>query len=343
MMQQLVLTTGWQLRQRDATRDLSDDFAAAEGWIPASAPGSVHQDLLAAGLIPDPFIGLNELDVQWVGEADWLYRCAFELPADFAAAGALALCLDGLDTFATVWLNDTPVLTSDNMFVPQRVPIGQLAQAGANELRILFESALRRGHERAETYGDLRVWNGDASRVYVRKAQYHYGWDWGPTLMTAGPWRPVRLEAFSARIAEIDCPAEVADDLGSARLPVRVQVELAPGAPSSGLSVRLELFGPAGEQIASATAPVKNGAAQHTLAVEAPQLWWPHGYGEQPLYRVVATLERTTTDDRRPTTERAQGAVVGAQSSVAEDTRELRLGLRRLRLVQEPLENEPGT
>jgi beta-mannosidase len=337
-MQQLTLSTGWQLKQRDAARDLSDDFAAAEGWIPASAPGSVHQDLLAAGLIPDPFLGLNENDVQWVGEADWLYRCTFELPPDYTDAGALALCFDGLDTFATVWINGTPVLTSDNMFVPQRVPVGPLVRAGANELRILFESAVRRGHERAETYGDLRVWNGDASRVYVRKAQYHYGWDWGPTLMAAGPWRAVRLEAYSARIAEIECPAEVGADLASATLPVRAQVELAPGAPDTDLSLRLDLLGPAGEQIATATVPVADGAAQHTFHIDAPQLWWPHGYGEQPFPRLVATLL-------------LWGVGYGVLASVSpppnpqlpRDQRELRLGLRRLRLVQEPLEHEPGT
>src|SRR5262249_537226 len=126
-MRHLPLSAGWQLKQRDPSQDLQADFAAAEGWLPASAPGSVFLDLLAAGAIPDPFVGLNENEVQWIGLADWLYRCAFDLPAD-AAGQALALCFDGLDTFATVWLNGQQVLSTDNMFVPQRVTIGHLAR-----------------------------------------------------------------------------------------------------------------------------------------------------------------------------------------------------------------------
>src|SRR5262245_63711985 len=222
-MRHLPLSTGWQLKQRDPARDLPADFAAADGWIPASAPGSVYLDLLAAGTIADPFIGMNENDVQWVGEADWLYRCSFDLPAEDAPA--LALCFDGLDTFATVWLNGEQVLSSDNMFVPRRVMIGHLVRPGTNELRILFESALRHGKAREAERGALQAWNGDVSRVYVRKAQYHYGWDWGPTLLDAGPWRAVRLEAYTARIAEIDCPVAVAADLASAVLSVRVTIE----------------------------------------------------------------------------------------------------------------------
>jgi beta-mannosidase len=348
-MQDLELSTGWQLKQRDPAHDLLADFAAADGWIPASAPGSVYLDLLAAGAIPDPFVGLNENEVQWVGEADWLYRCTFDLPPD--AAPALALCFDGLDTFATAWLNGEQVLSSDNMFIPQRVMIGRLARPGANELRILFESAIRHGKAREAARGALQAWNGDVSRVYVRKAQYHYGWDWGPTLMDAGPWRAVRLEAYSARIAEFDCPAEVAVDLATATLPVRVIVE-APHPPTPSpqrgrggeLVVRLDLHGPDGVALAAVTIPVEEGVARHTFTVESPQLWWPTGYGAQPLYRLVATLQ--STDDRRTagggTGEEGQ-SVVGGRWSVVEDTRELRLGLRRLRLVQEPIAGEPGT
>jgi beta-mannosidase len=344
-MRQHLLSAGWRLKRRDPAAELSHDFAAADGWFPASAPGSVFLDLLAAGAIPDPFFGLNELDVQWVGEADWLYRCAFELPADLAGAGALDLCFDGLDTYATVWLNGAAVLTSDNMFVPQRVPIGQLARPGANELRILFESALRRGHELEAQRGPMRVWNGDASRVYVRKAQYHYGWDWGPVLMDAGPWRAVRLEAYAARIAELDCPAEVAADLARAMLPVRVAVDLPAGAAPAELSVRLELLGPDGATAATATAPVVDGAAQHTFELDSPRLWWPAGYGEQPLYRLVASL---VTKDEGPETNGGSRtddttAFVIRPSALVLDQAELRLGLRRLRLVQEPVEGEPGT
>lgn len=324
-MKQLVLSANWFLKQRDPTRSLVEDFAAPDGWIAASVPGTVHQDLLAAGRIPDPFIGLNERDVQWVGEADWLYRCAFDLEPAWLEAGQLDLCFDGLDTFATVWLNGQEVLSSDNMFIPLRVPVAALLRPERNELRLLFESALRRGQERQAEYGGMSVWNGDASRLYVRKAQYSFGWDWGPCLITAGPWKPIRLEACTWRIADVHCPVDVAPDLGSATLPVNVTVasgnRLQDDAEAAGLAVHLELFGPANEVIAEAALTVAGNQVEHRFEVASPHLWWPRGAGTQPLYRLVATLQ---------------------QNGAEHDRRAIRLGLRRLRLAQEPLADEPG-
>lgn len=286
-MRQIALHTGWSLKQ---------DAPADDRWLPAPVPGCVHEALIAAGAIPDPFYGLNELAVQWVGEADWLYRCTFDLGAEDLAAGPAALCLDGLDTFATVWLNGAQILASDNMFVPQRVPVDGLLRAGANELRIRFESALRRG----------------------RELEARYGWDWGPCLITAGPWLPVRLEFGHARIADLHAPAEVAPDLDHVHLPVVVQVAAA--TPGS-LSVQLTVSDPTGALIGEALVPVVGDGATASFRVESPQLWWPAGYGAQPRYRVQAALLR-------------DGELC--------DTRELAIGLRRLRLVQEPVADEPG-
>src|SRR5579859_2045262 len=317
-MLSLPLSANWQLKVRDPATSLPDDFAAGEGWLPASAPGVVQLDLLAAGRIPDPFYGLNENEVQWVGERDWLYRCGFEVTAEVLAQPQLDLCFDGLDTYATVWLNGQQILVSDNMFVPQRVPVKNRLQAGRNELRILFESALRRGKEIEAQYGKRPLWNGDSSRLYVRKAQYHYGWDWGPTLMTAGPWRGVRLEAYGARIAELHAPSELSADLESATLRVTVNV----AGLADGASVALELLDPQGKRVAAATAPLAGARADHQFLFGSPQLWWPNGYGDQALYTLVASLER-------------DGQVLHRA--------EQRLGLRRLRLVQEPVLDEPGT
>ena len=323
-MPSIPLTANWQLKERDPQATLPDDFAASEGWLPASAPGVVQLDLMAAGRIPDPFYGLNENAVQWVGERDWLYRCGFQVSAEALSQPQLDLCFDGLDTFATVWLNGEQILASDNMFVPQRVLVKDRLRAGRNELRILFESALQRGKEIEAQYAPQSLWNGDSSRLYVRKAQYHYGWDWGPVLMTAGPWRSVRLEAYAARIEELHTPSELSADLETAT--VRVAVNVA--GEAAGASVALELLDPAGKRVAAATAPLANSAsvsgsrANHQFIFGSPQLWWPNGYGAQALYTLVATLAR-------------EGQVLHRVQQ--------RLGLRRLRLVQEPLLDEPGT
>lgn len=318
-MHTIPLTDSWQLKQRDPALPIADDFATLEGWIAAPVPGTVHEALLAAGRIPDPFYGRNELDVQWVGEADWLYRCAFTL-GEAETAEPAQLCFDGLDTVATVWLNGAELLSSDNMFVPQRVAVTGLLRSGRNTLQICFRSALRHGQAIEQRHGRRATWNTDSSRVYVRKAQYHYGWDWGPCLITAGPWRAVRLELGAARIAQLHCPAEVAADLAAAELPVHVELD-AGGASLAGLAVRLRLLDPAGALVGEATLPAAP-AVTHRFVVSRPALWWPAGHGAQPRYRLVATL-------------------VGGEATP--DERALALGLRRLRLVQEPVAGEPGT
>lgn len=320
-MKQFALTDGWQCKRRDPALPLEDDFASPTGWLPATVPGTVHQALLAAGQLPDPFVSLNEQAVQWVGESDWLYRQTFEIAQDvFEAGGEQTLCCDGLDTFATVWLNGRQVLRSENMFLPARVSVTELLRPGSNEIRCLFESALVRGKAREQAYGPRVVWNGDSSRAYVRKAQYHYGWDWGPTLLTAGPWQPVRLEAWSARLADLACAPDIAPDLASASLPVHVVLEQSAIIP--GLCLRLALFTPAGEMLAEAVVPVEGKEVRQVFSLATPELWWPNGYGEQPLYRLSATLER-------------EGEIF--------DQRSLRLGLRRLRLVQRPVFDEEGS
>lgn len=330
-MRQLLLSEGWQLSQYDPGRTIDEACSTDEGWIPALVPGTVHQALITADRLPDPFVGLNERAAQWVGESDWLYRCRFELPDDFADSGCVALCCDGLDTIATVWLNGVEVLSSDNMFVPQRIQIQKWLHPGQNELWMRFESAQRHGKEREAAHGKLHVWNGDPSRVYVRKAQYHYGWDWGPTLLTAGPWRAIRLEAYEARIAELHCPIEVAADLKSAVIPVQIEVEqvgsdtaLPLGAQHAAhlYLVKLLLYAPDGALVSAASVAVDGRMAQHQITIEQPQLWWPNGYGAQPLYRLVVSLE---------------------QGQEVVDTRTIRLGLRRLVLLQEALTDEAGT
>lgn len=319
-MQALNLATGWQLKARDAAHELPLDFTIGDGWLPATVPGTVHQDLLGAGRIPDPFTRLNEHDVQWVGTTDWLYRLSFDIPAEMLAEPHLDLCLDGLDTFASVWLNGHHILTSDNMFVPARVAVKALLKPTGNTLHILFESALRRGRALEAQHGHLRAWNGDTSRLYVRKAQYHYGWDWGPTLMTAGLWRGARLEAYPSRIVDIHTPVTVSDDLARATVPVSVTVD----NPAAVDSVGISLYTPAGELLAREMLPSAAGREthSHTFNVSNPQLWYPRGYGGQPRYRVVVEMSRG-------------GRVIEAH--------ELRLGLRRLRLVQEPITGEAGT
>ena len=147
-------------------------------WRPVSQfPTNIHLDLLAHGMIPDPFVGKNELDVQWVGEEAWLYRTTFSADGYRAGGAAKAvLAFAGLDTHATVTLNGKHILKTDNMFIPERIDVTKTLKEKDNELAITFESTFLIGKKLVEKQPDHKwgCWNGDASRLAVRKAQYHY-------------------------------------------------------------------------------------------------------------------------------------------------------------------------
>lgn len=330
-MKQLLLADGWRLRPGDAAAaDAPADAGDDEGWVPARVPGTAHLDLLAAGRIPDPFVGFNEHAVAWLGEQDVRYRCAFTLPPSWPTPGErLVLRCDGLDTFAEVSLNGAPLGQGDNMFVPLEAEIDPaLLRPGENELVLVFSCAAQKARAREAAHGRMRVWNGDPSRVYVRKAQYHWGWDWGPTLLCTGPYRPVRLLSFRARLRGLRCPAEVSPDLRAATLPVSLEID-----GEGAAAVALRLYDPAGALCAEAQVPVVGrdearhsssaSSASSVFSIEDPSLWWPAGQGAQARYLLHAALLS------------AEGEVL--------DEGQLHLGLRRVALLQEPLVGEPGT
>lgn len=146
----------------------------------AQFPTNIHLDLIANKIIPDPFIGKNENDVQWIGEVPWIYKTTFASPnlsTEERRNVQAVLAFDGLDTFATVVLNGEEILKTENMFVPARVDVTTcLKKEGNNELEITFESAYLKGCALVERYPDHHwgCWNGDTSRLAVRKAQYHW-------------------------------------------------------------------------------------------------------------------------------------------------------------------------
>ncbi|KAJ3111243.1 hypothetical protein HDU96_005877 [Phlyctochytrium bullatum] len=220
----------------------ASDPAAVQTFLRASwrpclsgVPTSIHLDLLAAGAIPDPFAGTNENRMQWVGEVDWLYRCEFEVAAVAEDGEAVEMVFEGLDTVAVVFLNgvrvfknhsptrlQTPIHKTpekaDNMFLQHRIdvsahlkrPTTPSAHPAKNDLCILFCSAWHAAKQLESQHGVRAVWNGDASRVYLRKAQYHWGWDWGPTFVTCGVWKPARVEVYAGRVADVAVGTELA-------------------------------------------------------------------------------------------------------------------------------------
>ena len=144
-------------------------------WPVAQFPTNIHLDLLHNGMIPDPFIGKNETDVQWVGEQAWVYRTRFSSPE--IVRGKAVLAFDGLDTYATVVLNGHEILKTEDMFIPERVDVTRYIKSSSdNIMQITFDSAFLIGKKivRDNPVHQWGCWNGDPSRLAVRKAQYHY-------------------------------------------------------------------------------------------------------------------------------------------------------------------------
>ncbi len=259
-----------------------------QAWMHASVPGGAHTDLLALERIPDPFVGDNEIAVQWVAQADWEYRGIFEPSAQALAAAHLFLVADGLDTLAEVRLNGTLLGKAENMFRTYRWDVAGLLKAGRNELLVTFASAVNycaaRNAEKPLTPKSGMSLEGG---VFVRKAPCHFGWDWGPMLPPVGIWRDLRLEGYAhARLEDVHVRQQHGKN--GVTLSASVQAESWDAAP---LSVRMVVTSPNGKKRFEASAPLAGGKAAVSVAVKKPELWWPNGYGAQPLYKVEVTLE----------------------------------------------------
>lgn len=304
---EMELNEGWHFRQ-----------AGGETWLKATVPGTVHDDLLNHGLIPDPFIGQNEQQVQWVEREDWEYRTLFKVPKALLDRDRIVLELEGLDTYADVFLNGEKILEADNMFLGYEIDVREFIRAGENELRVYFHSPVKKGMEKKKQVGYLLPADNEQAPpeertvVFTRKAPFHYGWDWGPRLVTSGIWRPVRLKAWShGRITEPYLYTESLEEK-LAVLKMDVVLDLDQGGDYT-LITRMD-----GEEVARLPMPgMKEGTfpVGQTLPYANPRLWWSNGLGEPYLYDVEFILEK-------------EGKAI--------DTYRLDFGIRTLSLVQEP-------
>jgi beta-mannosidase len=260
----------------------------SEQWLPATVPGCVHTDLLAAGKIPDPFFRDNEHDLQWIGEANWTYRRTIQVPADFMQHDAVRLHCAGLDTLATVRLNGVELGKADNMFRLWEYDVKRLLHPGENTIEIAFRSPLPVMRER-EAQRVLYEWAGPkepVGRAWVRKEPCNFGWDWAPVLITCGIWRDIGLVAFdSMRLAEVQILQDHLTD-GTVQLRVAVKPEIVYFTPFNALITLAHQ----GQVIDSATVTFTEGAGQAEFVIANPKLWWPAGMGAQPLYEVTVEL-----------------------------------------------------
>jgi len=262
--------------------------------IPASIPGCVHTDLMSAGLIPDPYFDRNEQAVQWIGLTDWAYTCRFAPDPDLLAENRLELVCEGLDTVAEIELNGKRIGCWETMHVPCRLDVKDHVQAGENELVITFRSALQHARDTEARLGTLPHAFAHPYN-FIRKMACNFGWDWSPTLITAGIYRPIRLEAWSIARIEAVRPLVAKADEELAELEVWVDLAWDPAVKDRPIEVWNRLSDPGGrwmERIEIAPAGTKT--LRRKLLVRQPMLWWPRGYGDQPLYDLTVLVGPAT-------------------------------------------------
>ncbi|MEE4258097.1 MAG: glycoside hydrolase family 2 protein [Bacteroidales bacterium] len=263
---------------------------------PARIPGTVHTDLLANGIIPDPFFGENEKELQWIGEAVWEYRSNLVATAEILQKENINLVFEGLDTYANVYLNDTLILAADNMFRKWQVDVKQILGEGDNELSVIFSPP---GEINAAKSAELPYQLPD-ERAFTRKSPYHFGWDWGPEFVTCGIWKPVYLRAWDGfRIESILVDYT---DIDADPLPLSVKLEIVSDDDHRARIVLLD--DGSGERLASEKIDLVKG--QNTVYVpcelDSPELWWPAGLGEQKQYSIKARLTGGGNSDEITTT-----------------------------------------
>ena len=306
--QTYVLDKGWEFSQ-----------AGSNEWMSARVPGTVHQDLLDHGRLPDPFYGMNEQKVQWVEKEDGLYRTVFTVTADQLKSDAAWLTFEGLDTYADVYLNGSLLLKADNMFVGHKLAVKDVLREGENRLMIRFRSPVEETAPQWHTDGFNYPADNDHSEkrmsVYTRKAPYSYGWDWGIRLATSGIWRPVKLtfcngaaiddffvrqQEVMEQVAKVDNQLEI-NNVTTTPKEAQVKVVYAYGEQADTLTRTVVLQ------------PGKNSLSMPAW-IEKPHLWMPNGWGDPALYTFTATV-----------------SVDGKEVA----SREEAIGLRSIRVVME--------
>ncbi len=294
---------------------LCDDSGSIE--LPGQVPGNVHTDLLAVGLLKDPYFREQELEAQWVAERDWTYRKNFEVDSALLAHESVRLRCEGLDTFATIRINGHEVGRADNMHRTWQFDVKEALHAGENHIEIRFASVwpyIRENESIRHLETSSHIAHEHPGRPWVRKEQSNFGWDWGPVLVTSGIWREIGLLAFDGpQIADLHLRQQ--HEPGLVSLSASVRLDSPCKAGDHRLEFRLSLDG---RIVTTAESRFSGDTACAVVDVPNPRLWFPAGMGEQPLY--VATVRRLS----------AKGDLLEEASR--------RIGLRKIELVRE---NDP--
>ena len=301
----LALDGSWEISGYDpeGTRRISG--------VSGQVPGHVHPALERAGLIADPLWRDQAEQCQWVERWQWRYRRTFQVPAGFPQRWVM-LQFDGLDTFATIFLNGKTVGTTDNMFIPHEFDVTHWLRTGTNTIEVRFEP-VKAAVAGKPYHKYFAVFDAEGVRTYVRRVQCTFGWDWVHRLVSAGIWQPCRIVSYpDARIEDLFAwTSTLTHESADVKLELATAVRHGTTAEA-----RVRILAPDGRTVWEKTVAVSGPVTRLDAHIADPQWWWPNGAGEHPLYRVEAVLVD------------AAGAVL--------DRRSLETGLRTVALEEVP-------
>ncbi len=294
IVNEMELNSNWEFKK-----------ATDSTWLKATVPGTVHTDLLANKKIKDPFYRLNEHDVQWVDKVDWEYRTMFNVSKEELSREFIELDFKGLDTYSKVYLNDNLILETDNMFRTYTVNIKPHLKLKTNEVRIVLESPIKKGIQKHDAIDySITVSDNDLSEIgkvdgnkkvsiFSRKAGYHFGWDWGPRLVTSGIWKPVLLRSWNDfKINDVFIRQKSIED--KANLNAEIELDISKELEKCDIEIFVN-----NQLVKKENKSLKSGIQKLTIPfkIENPELWWPNGMGAQKLYNVNVKVSANRHSD----------------------------------------------
>jgi beta-mannosidase len=316
MALEVSLNGPWELRDEILTLDASHARRLStldEGWIEQPVPGDIHQGLIATGRIAEPVIGLNSYDCAWTEQRSWWFRRRFQTEPGWQDADIVELELNGLDSNAEIFLNGQHLGSHRNAFRPFVTDVKPWLARQGNVLLVRLSAGVEDVSEadmdapdgiRAGTEGDRgRPERGDPRRTLARKPQYSFGWDWAPRVATtaiAGNVSIRHLKQACIRHVQL-LPRRHGDGVLLAAI---VTVDRLHYYKTAEGSVRVTLTDADGRRFSAeqTNALLRSGLnfVELTIPIDAPQLWWPNGMGEQHLYRVEAEVEAAGVQSSYP-------------------------------------------
>lgn len=269
-----VLNSGWKFQQYGQTE-----------WMDARVPGSVYTDLLLNKKIAHPYKGTNEKDLQWIEKENWIYQCVFALSSKELKKDGILLQFEGLDTYAEVSVNGKTILLTNNMFRAWQAEVKELLTVGNNTLSVKFESTVKKANELKEKN---KITLPGEERVYVRKAQSQFGWDFGPRFAGCGIWKNVKLISYNdARIQDLQTRQKYLTD-SIAKITVQMEVECKTKGEYEFVLRRFQT-----PKDLHFKKQLNEGVNKIEIEheIKNPQLWYCNGSGKQAMYDFTLTLK----------------------------------------------------